>query len=1228
MVKKKIFKFGAAILTLVLLGSAFIVPNSAQTTTSSDNSYPMDVLEFIEQSREHPEIPISGDTDFTPESELGITTTTSTEWCDIGYNADAGDRVLKYLTVYVGEPIDEHKPGRGRTGSLDATNRDTGDWFGFTACKGQKISASVTGGFDLQLADVSGNVIENGYTVPETGRYFINIYTTDGVGTYTFSVTLSGQNDADSGSDAGNDMGSATPIIPGSYSGYMSNTDVEDWYSFQVNSGEGIFVTVDPLERSDYDIHLYNPNGELVQSALFYGTDELEHPADMSGNWKIKLDIFPGWDTSKWPDNYDLYGSGAYDLDLSVGGTATDYTVGPVPQRKIIPVAQTFVVTDDPNSNKDEYGYIAAVPAATYIDNNQQYVSPIVYQGVDTITNWFGTIDDTTQYLLDDWQTYLARHALVADEFIIPSDPITAAKEIAIANWDSSDTAIVVCDGSTFEDEIVSVFDETVTLSSSPEITRVQPGDFQTFGSELAKIMYINGNYGAIHLWAKGESYAGGTALITPRYERVQDDTWPHPDDSPGPCMDTWYPITTPGIWIPIIYNENNLDEFEIIKYPGDRYTIPIDEADASIEVAIETDEPSLLRVFLIDPEGNIRRPMVPEWNGGEIEPIHVWNGGHWEHNWDEYRRTILEPATEREVSVHNAMAGDWTVIVVPYIDQTTGYGEFSGTYHITANVRSYGSDRVNAEMSAANGAVLASMNHAPLLYVTKDTVPTDTSNTLSALGVSKIIFVNIGDVSSASLSGSVTEYTTMEQVVEAIKADSHSENFITITSSGTGDGFFAPSAMIAAYHGSPVLNIAEAKSAYNSLDVATTWREWAGDAYHGCRTMGHLPQMDHPSELPTPPTWLQIIIYYLTHDKELPHPGLDLELTLMTSIHDGIYNMIDSYGLDRAGQEVYMFVAPRDTDIRDLAVRAFLGNNSYAGHIQFDTPAMDTALISRDVLYPAIIYANPGRDVTTTQMMNFPDGWSWTTNNGKANTVFSTRDVKESFFAHGRFYEGHCQWEGSLERYNTGASVSYYSGHGTGGSGISAQYKIVNEAFPLVELEHEYMKDYEFPDAWRGYMYDDTQTKDARWGGFTWYNAAEPNLYDIIHFKWVDQLFENLHSLIDVWMSCTTASNFGPEIYLEHGTAVYFGNGNTGLCPQEDLLDDMWLRDMMVNGTSVGQAFSKYLWLHQRDYTTMDPTTIYGSSSLQVSNEQMIFGDPTIIPYSPEWTEPIPVVS
>jgi hypothetical protein len=162
--------------------------------------------------------------------------------------------------------------------------------------------------------------------------------------------------------------------------------------------------------------------------------------------------------------------------------------------------------------------------------------------------------------------------------------------------------------------------------------------------------------------------------------------------------------------------------------------------------------------------------------------------------------------------------------------------------------------------------------------------------------------------------------------------------------------------------------------------------------------------------------------------------------------------------------------------------------------------------------------------------------------------------------------------------------------------------------------------------------MYDDAQTKDPRWGGFTWYNAAEPNLYDIIHYKWVDQKLQNLHSEIELWMSCTTGQHFGPDIYLEHGSALWYGNAGTGLCPQEDLLDDMWIKDMMTNGLSVGQAFSKYAWLHQRDFTAknvdMDKynMALYGSSTMQVTNVQVIFGDPTLTCYSPEWTEPVPV--
>jgi hypothetical protein len=364
-----------------------------------------------------------------------------------------------------------------------------------------------------------------------------------------------------------------------------------------------------------------------------------------------------------------------------------------------------------------------------------------------------------------------------------------------------------------------------------------------------------------------------------------------------------------------------------------------------------------------------------------------------------------------------------------------------------------------------------------------------------------------------------------------------------------------------------------------------------------------------------------------LITNQELPPIGFDQHKRWFNGAQEAIYgNITAEYGLDLEGQEAYIFVADREQEIRDPVCMILSGNASYAGHFMHRNVALNTAQICRSILYPAIIYANPGRNVTTAMLMNFPDGRSWTTNDGTSTSVRSSQRVKQSFSSHGRFFEGHCIWDNMLERYNEGALISYYSGHGTGGSGISFQYKNVAEQFPYLHLRHEELKDFEWWDGWRGYMYDDARPKTPRWGGFTWYNGVEPNVYDIVHFKYVDQYFENLHSEIDLWMSCTTASHPGANIYLEHGAALYYGNGGTGLCPQEDLLDDEMMHSLMIDGKNVGEAFSAEVWLHQRDFTTDDPTAMYGSSSLTVTNIQMIFGDPTMTVYSPDWTEPTPI--
>jgi hypothetical protein len=353
---------------------------------------------------------------------------------------------------------------------------------------------------------------------------------------------------------------------------------------------------------------------------------------------------------------------------------------------------------------------------------------------------------------------------------------------------------------------------------------------------------------------------------------------------------------------------------------------------------------------------------------------------------------------------------------------------------------------------------------------------------------------------------------------------------------------------------------------------------------------------------------------FLLGKNVTVPPYGLDAKRYWNEEVFTDFHNYIDSLGLDRDGQEGYAIVAPR-SDINMELHSVLMGNNSYAGDIPGDTPAYSNDIVVRSLLYPALIFVNPGRNITTSQLMNFPDGTTFTLNDGKSYPAYSSRVVKNAFSSHLRTYEGHTFWLAHLQRMNDGASVFYYSGHGTGGSGQSAMYKQSNLSnYP----------DQIWWDAWRGYMYDNWKT--SRDGGWTWFNPEPPTLYDIVHYKWVDQQLQNLRSNAVFYMSCTTGDGDAPLVFLEHGAVCWYGNANTGLCPEADIADDNVFIDTLIYGVPIGVAFSQQVWLHYRDFTTGDNTSMYGPSSMQVDSIQVIYGDPSLIVYSPEWQSPVPV--
>jgi hypothetical protein len=73
-------------------------------------------------------------------------------------------------------------------------------------------------------------------------------------------------------------------------------------------------------------------------------------------------------------------------------------------------------------------------------------------------------------------------------------------------------------------------------------------------------------------------------------------------------------------------------------------------------------------------------------------------------------------------------------------------------------------------------------------------------------------------------------------------------------------------------------------------------------------------------------------------------------------------------------------------------------------------------------------------------------------------------------------------------------------------------------------------------------------------------------------------------------------------------------------------LLDDEFFKDALIYGEPVGPAYSKQVWLHYRDFTTGDPISMYGSSSMIITTVHCIYGDPLLIIYSPDWISPTPI--
>jgi len=247
---------------------------------------------------------------------MTVTVTGGATQNDMGTGTDASNSLSAATTIPAGTGI----------GYIDST--DTDDYYKVSVNSGQTVSVSLTppygSDFDLYLYDTSQSYIDSSTlggsqtdmvegTAIASGYFYIRVYKWSGSGIYSLSITVTGgttQNDANSGTDAGNSFDQALRISAGSFTGYIDSTDTYDYYKVSVTSGQTVRVNMTPPYGSDFDLYLYNSYQTQVASSTLSGSqaDSVTYTATLAGDYFIAM--------VQWS------GSGVYSFDVWLSSTS------------------------------------------------------------------------------------------------------------------------------------------------------------------------------------------------------------------------------------------------------------------------------------------------------------------------------------------------------------------------------------------------------------------------------------------------------------------------------------------------------------------------------------------------------------------------------------------------------------------------------------------------------------------------------------------------------------------------------------------------------------------------------------------------------------------------------------------------------------------------------------------------------------------------------------------
>jgi hypothetical protein len=650
-----------------------------------------------------------------------------------------------------------------------------------------------------------------------------------------------------------------------------------------------------------------------------------------------------------------------------------------VSERSTVPVSKATFVQFDPNDLMDDLAYLAAVPTATFYSETDgvTVTSPLMfYQApMDSPSDKETALDAGVgiEYLMEDFVTAAGTKLSSMTTIDVPpseaeglaakwnADQLVTIKggeaagtaaRIATTNWEVARTAIVAV-----VDPSVRPLDETVNGNLSGTVPSVAStgGRFTgsiepSFYSESSHNFDVGDQYKYVRAnleWGTLGPFPGftqrGKELGMHLYQgeimvalSTEWNAFSSPVDTARSFVYTPGPWRAAVVFIPTMgFNEPGFDtpSYASRVFEQAEYTITYD-LFGGVDVPI---------------------PDVPDAGARNAKFTLTWGGGR------SLGLMIRGPSGQEiaanvggtsssslELDVPELGSGMYTASVIN-LDGQSGEIDFDLDYtwqHTMSDLE------VEGLVGATEAAVLASEMNAPLLYATPDGVPVSTTAALATLGTTDVHLVDLTGSSDTVARGlkdsrgtgqpglDITYHDDLADLVSTIAklgrrgSDGRQDVVITtlnpwdywFTNSNAenpqgeewGGRYFGPAAYAAANHGCPVL-VTESDSRLSS-----------SNAYHN--------------------------VYWLrTYAGRSPAPVGAMYLT-----GQQVIDAIAAYGLDGEGMESLLTVAGQ-FEIGTAWDRALVGATT-PGRIG-GTPVDASVWITRSVLYPLVVFANPAVD-------------------------------------------------------------------------------------------------------------------------------------------------------------------------------------------------------------------------------------------------------------------------